>query len=180
MDYQQPTYDVTFMRLKLAAALFTAMFWFTSVVTAEEIPNLDLRTMQGESQDLDHWVGKGKWVLVMFWALNCHVCETNKPAIIEFHKKHKNNDAVVVGVSIDGMDQLAAIEGKLKGAPFGFPNYVAELGIMAMNYEIAAEETFRGTPTYWLFSPDGELKAVQPGPVQIEALETYMARFTQL
>ncbi len=168
------------MKLKLATILLTAMLSFTTAVTAEEIPNLDLKTMQGSAEDLDHWVGKGKWVLVMFWALNCHVCEMNKPAIIEFHQKHKDNDAVVVGVSIDGMDQLAAIKSKLKEAPLGFPNYVAELGIMAINYQIAAEESFRGTPTYWLFSPEGELKAVQPGPVKIKALESYMAKFAQL
>lgn len=58
--------------------------------------------------------------------------------------------------------------------PGSFPNYIAELGVLAMNFEIAAEEPFRGRPTYWFFSPDGELKAVNPGPVRGVALEDYM------
>ena len=165
------------MPYKLLITCFLAVSIWSSSVVAEEIPMLDLKTMQGSPEDLDHWVGKGKWVLVMFWKLHCQYCDMNKPAITEFYNKHKDKDALVIGVSIDGMDKLSAIKQKIKQMPLGFPNYIAELPIMAMNYQIAAGESFRGTPTYWFFSPEGELKAVNPGPVRMEALEAYMARF---
>jgi len=141
-------------------------------------PDLGLLTTSGAPASLDRWVGKGKWVLVMFWATTCAICEQNKPSIIEFHNKHKNNDAVVVGVAIDGIDKIASIKEKMREIPASYTDLVAEdLGLMAANFQIAADEPFRGTPTYWFFSPKGELKAVNPGPVRLQALEDYMARF---
>ncbi len=138
-----------------------------------DVPDLALRDFDGKPVSLDRHVGKGKWTLVMFWALKCPICERNKPDINAFAEQHK--DAEVVGIVIDGMEQKAAIERKLKESPLKFPNYIAELGLMAMNFEIAAQEPFRGTPTYWLFDPKGELVAVNPGPIRKEALENFIA-----
>ncbi len=137
------------------------------------VPDLALRDFDGKPASLEKHVGKGKWTLVMFWALKCPICERNKPDINAFAEQH--DDAEVVGVVIDGMAQKAAIEEKLKQSPLKFPNYIAELGLMAMNFEIAAQEPFRGTPTYWLFDPKGELVAVNPGPIRKEALENFIA-----
>lgn len=153
----------------------------TLVVWADEIPNLDLRTLSGGEAGLDQYVGKGKWVLVMFWATECPICERDKPGISAFHSKHKDKDAMVVGVAIDGMENIEAIKQNIETHKPGFPNLVAsDLGVMAMNYQIAAEEEFRGTPTYWFFSPEGELSGVNPGPVRLEALESFMAKRTEL
>ncbi len=163
--------------VKLFAALWLAVSLALASATGEEIPSLHLMTLDGKPASLDRWVGKGKWVLVMFWAVNCHVCDQNKPAINAFYDKHHAKDATVIGVSIDGVANVDSIRAKLKRSPLHFPNYVVNLGEMAGNYEIAALEPFRGTPTYWFFSPSGELKAVNPGPVRVVALEKYMARF---
>ncbi len=157
--------------------------WFTGVllllglmVTVHaEVPDLGLRDFDGKPVSLDRYVGNGKWTLVMFWGLNCPICERNKPEIVSFYNRHKGKDAQVVGVAINGMENREAIKALLKKSPTGFPNYIAELGLMAINYQIASEESFRGTPTYWLFSPKGELLAVNPGPVRAEALESYIA-----
>lgn len=162
---------------KLLLALVLTLFAGT-VAADGEASVFDLRTMDGQPIKLDQHVGKGKWTLVMFWAIDCVVCERNKPAIKAFHDKHKDIDATVVGVSIDGMEFADTIREKVASDGIKFPNYVAELPLLAANYQIAAEESFRGTPTYWFFSPDGELKAVNPGPVRLEALESYMARYT--
>ncbi len=164
--------------LKLFAALWLVFSLAFAPAMGGEIPNLHLKTLDGKPVSLDRWVGKGKWVLVMFWAVNCHVCDTNKPAINAFYKKHRDKDAVVIGVSIDGLANADAIRAKLAGSPLAFPTYVADLGDMAVPYEKAALEPFRGTPTYWFFDPRGEFRAVNPGPVRVVALEAYMARFT--
>ena len=156
--------------------------WFAGIVlvlgvstVGQAAPDLGLRDFNGKPVSLNSYVGKGKWTLVMFWALKCPICERNKPDIISFYKENKGKNAQVIGVVIDGMDKKKAIEAYLEKKPTGFPNYIAELGLMAINYQIAADETFRGTPTYWLFSPKGELLAVNPGPIRKEALEGYIA-----
>ena len=168
-----------FKRLHGLLIVLLILSFASAPAVAEKYAPLGLKTLQGKPASLEQWVGKGKWVLVMFWAIHCKYCEMNKPAIDAFYKKHKDRDAVVVGVSIDGMDQIDAIRKKLRQSPTAYPNYVADLSLMALNYEAAALEPFRGTPTYWFFSPKGELKAVNPGPVRLEALEAYMARFSK-
>ncbi len=137
-------------------------------------PKLDLHTLDGKPKDLDVFVGKGRWVLVMFWATTCPICEEQKPVISRFHDLHKNDDAEVVGVVIDGLDKKKAIEDSMRRNPMSFPTLVAELGLLSMNYQIAAGEPFRGTPTYWLFNPSGELVGVNPGPLRIQAIEKFI------
>lgn len=156
--------------------------WFAGIVlvlgvsmVGQAAPDLGLRDFNGKPVSLNAYVGKGKWTLVMFWALKCPICERNKPAISSFYKENKGKNAQVIGVVIDGMDKKKEIEAYLAKNPTGFPNYVAELELMAINYQIASDETFRGTPTYWLFSPKGELLAVNPGPIRKKALEDYIA-----
>lgn len=165
------------MIAKLLSALVLAVS-MASVPVFAKAPDLGLLTTSGAPASLDQWVGKGKWVLVMFWATNCAICEQNKPSIVEFHDKYKDKNAVVVGVAIDGMDKIEQIKEKMREIPANYTDLVAQdLGLMAANFQIAADEPFRGTPTYWFFSPKGELKAVNPGPVRLQALEDYMARF---
>lgn len=142
-----------------------------------EAPLLDTRTLTGEKQDLDKYVGKGKWTLVMFWATDCHICKQQKPEISRFHNEHKNLDAQVVGVAIDGMANKAAIQAYVYEHSPSFPTLVAELPVLAMNYYAVTEENFRGTPTYWLFSPKGELLGNNPGPLRVEAIEAFMAKY---
>ena len=41
------------------------------------------------------------------------------------------------------------------------------------------EENLRGTPTYLLFSPVGELLGNNPGRLSVEAIESFIARKTE-
>ena len=38
------------------------------------------------------------------------------------------------------------------------------------------EENLRGTPTYLLFNPEGELLGNNPGRLSVEAIESFIAR----
>jgi len=59
-----------------------------------------------------------------------------------------------------------------------FPNYVGDYQMVAMNYQSLTEENLRGTPTYLLFNPQGELKGNNPGPVTPSAIERFIANNT--
>lgn len=159
--------------------LFLAFCMAASLIPmaySADIPMLDSKELSGQSMDLDAYVGKGKWTLVMFWATDCVICEQQKPLISAFHDKHKDDYAEVVGVAIDGYKNIDAINRYVEQHKPSFPTLVAELPVLAMNYQIATEEQFRGTPTYWMFNPEGELVGNNPGPVRIEALESFMAK----
>jgi len=141
--------------------------------TAEMV--FEAQTLNGEVINIADQIGKGKWSLVMFWQVDCTVCRQQEPIISEFHEKYKDDNAEVIGITIDGMEKIDEINNFLAGRDLSYPNYVGDLAMMAFNYEVIAERGFRGTPTYLLFNPAGELMGDNPGPVRLEALENFIA-----
>ncbi|MGF1644489.1 MAG: TlpA family protein disulfide reductase, partial [Thiotrichales bacterium] len=107
-------------------------------------------------------------------------CMREKPVMSDFHDAHKDKDAIVVGVAIDGMANVASVRDRIREHRTTYPTLVGELGTIAVNFEAFAQEAFRGTPTFWLFNPTGELLGVNPGPVRPEAIESFIARKSSL
>jgi len=137
---------------------------------------MELQRIDGSVVDLDDLRGQGKWLLVMLWSTTCHICEEQKPSISAFHDKHKDNHAEVLGIAIDGIDKRAQIEANMERHPTSFPTLVGDIVIVASHYQGLTEESFRGTPTYLLFDPKGELVGNNPGPLRISALEGFIER----
>ena len=153
------------------------LLWFALLpATGAPVPDMPLQHLDGRPAALADYVGKGKWVLVMFWSVDCAICAREMPDIARFHARHKDRDAIVLGVAIDGREQVPAIRRFLRRHGANFESLVGELLDVAVGYERAAQEPFRGTPTFWFFSPKGELLGNNPGPVRISALERFMAR----
>ena len=130
----------------------------------------------GQAQVGNGGIGEGKWTLVMIWATHCHICKEQKPLISAFHEAHKDLDAHVYGVALDGPSALPSVRQYMKSHRVLFPTYVGDIGSIAASYQALTDEPFRGTPTYLLFNPDGELMGNNPGPISIAALEQFMAR----
>jgi len=139
--------------------------------------NLDLQSVEdGTEVDLKSLIGNGKWTLVMLWAVDCHICHEQKPEISRFHNEHKDIDAHVVGISLDGLANVKRVNDYIADNDVSFPNYVGNVAIIASNYFAMTEESFRGTPTYLLFNPEGELLGNNPGPLRVAAIEEFIAR----
>ena len=50
---------------------------------------------------LSDYAGKGKLVLVDFWASWCGPCRREMPNLVELYKQYKNKNFEIVGVSLD-------------------------------------------------------------------------------
>jgi len=112
---------------------------------------------------------------LMLWATNCHICEIDKPVMSAFHDKHKETDATVFGISIDGHDSLPAVQSYLERHDVNFPNSVGEFLTVGSSMLDIAEESLRGTPTYLLFNPEGEITGVHAGHLEAEHVENFIA-----
>jgi len=137
------------------------------VAAAEKAPFADLVDVDGKPVTSEADVGKGKWQVVMLWATNCHVCAEMKPLLSEFHDKHKDSNAEVYGIALDGAANVKRVQQYMTDHKVTFPTYIGELGLIAINFEINAEVRLSGTPTYMLFNPDGELAAIDYGMLDI-------------
>lgn len=160
-----------FNSVLLVTIAFLLQFSTTSHATAFE-----LKTLDNQPTELNEYVGQGKWVLVMLWASDCAICMQQEPAISAFHDAHQATDAVVVGISIDGYEKINAVNGYLDRFKPNFVNLVGELDNIAASYETAAQEPFRGTPTYLLYTPQGKLVGNNPGPLRTKAIEQFIEK----
>ena len=78
----------------------------------EKFKDFELTNTKGEKVKLSDFAGKGKIVLVDFWASWCGPCIKEMPILIEVYAKYKDKGFEIVGVSLDEQKEswLKAIE----------------------------------------------------------------------
>ncbi|MDR0798204.1 MAG: AhpC/TSA family protein [Dysgonamonadaceae bacterium] len=63
--------------------------------------DFNLPDAQGKIIALSDYAGKGKYVLLDFWASWCTPCLKEMPAIRELYDQYKNKNLVIIGISLD-------------------------------------------------------------------------------
>ena len=59
------------------------------------------QTPDGKDAALSDYAGKGKYVLVDFWASWCGPCRAEMPKLVELYKQYNRKDFEIVGLSLD-------------------------------------------------------------------------------
>ena len=138
-------------------------------VAAEKV-DFTLKDLDGNPVSLSDY--RGKWVIVNYWATWCPPCQEEIPELVDFHDRHKDSNAVVLGVNFEdiGVEQLTSC-----------------VDSFLISYPILRSEPLPATPlgprpglpTTYIIAPDGSPVARQVGPITGEQLEEYIERKTK-
>ena len=72
-----------------------------ATAVGQKFTDFEMQTPDGKAVKLSDYVGKGKVVLVDFWASWCGPCRRELPNLVEAYKKYRNKGFEIVGVSLD-------------------------------------------------------------------------------
>lgn len=132
----------------------------------------------GNQKSVADYTGNGKWLVVMLWASDCHVCNQEAHQYVDFHKQHKSKDAQVLGISLDGKTKKNDAKEFLKRHKINFPSLIGEPENVASMYQELTGGTWVGTPSFMVYTPSGELLGAQAGAVPVSVIESFIERET--
>ncbi|WP_300703096.1 TlpA disulfide reductase family protein [Bacteroides sp.] len=72
-----------------------------ATAVGQKFTDFEMLTPEGKAVKLSDYAGKGKVVLVDFWASWCGPCRREMPNLVEAYAKYKNKNFEIVGVSLD-------------------------------------------------------------------------------
>ena len=70
-----------------------------------KFPDMQMKNPQGEEVRLSDFAGKGKYIVIDFWASWCGPCRRAMPELISIYNEYKDKGVDVVGVSFDNDEQ---------------------------------------------------------------------------
>jgi peroxiredoxin len=156
---------------RIASLVFVLACWISAPLFAA-----DLKDFSGNPGSIEQYTGKDKWLVVMIWAHDCHVCNTEASHYDFFHHAHKKKDATVLGLSVDGQEKLEDAQKFIARHELSFPNLIGEPDDVAtMFYELTGQ-VWIGTPSFLIYDPTGKLVVQQVGAVPVDLIENFIQR----
>lgn len=136
------------------------------------------RDFNGQEKAISNFAGDGKWRVIMIWASDCHVCNQEAHTYSEFHEQHKDKDVRMLGISLDGKEKIDDARAFINRHKISFPNLIGEPEEVVVDYMKITGAEWVGTPTFLIYTPQGELVAKQEGAAPISLIVNFINSYS--
>lgn len=132
-------------------------------------PDFTLTNLAGEEVTLSDL--RGKNVILNFWATWCPPCEAEMPHFQNYYDQHAKEDNVeIIGVNVTyAKEKVERVEQFVKSYKLTFPILLEPTEAVAKRYEIFT------IPTTYMIDTEGKVQRQIQGPLDLEALQSYIA-----
>ncbi len=163
--------------MKLLPVLWIAALALFPAAGSPALPEETLYDFEGRPHVLEEYLGKGKWLIVTAWASDCAVCNKEIPELVAFHNAHRDRDATVLGISVDGAGRKPEAQAFIARHHVSFPNLLDHgRAFKAIYLRATGRPWFGGTPMNLVYAPDGRLAARRISPLAKAEIETFIER----
>ncbi|MDP2829227.1 MAG: TlpA disulfide reductase family protein [Sulfuricellaceae bacterium] len=160
---------------RILKGLLALLVLFPVLTLAAPPEKETLLDLEGRPHFLEEYTGHGKWLVVTVWASDCAVCNQEVPELIAFHQAHRETDATVLGISVDGPQGRDNALAFIKRHRVNFPNLLDDgKAFKAIYLRATGRPWFGGTPMNLVYSPSGELLARRIGPLGKAEIEAFI------
>lgn len=151
--------------MKYKSTLIMALVFSTLSVFADPVSDFSLPDLEGNPHTLDEY--RGKWIIINYWATNCAPCLKEIPELEDFHRRHQEKDAVVLGVNYEDI-KLSWLKDFIQSVKMSYPV------LLAKENSVTPFGSIIMLPTTVIVSPEGRLMGLQRGAVTAEMLDKYI------
>ena len=123
-------------------------------LVGQKFLDLEEPDQNGKMHKLSEYVGRGKWVLVDFWASWCNPCRVEMPHVVAAYKKYHARGFEIVGLSFD-RDK----DGWVKAIKEWDMPWIHLSDLKYWQSAAARTYTVTGIPDNLLIAPDGTIVA---------------------
>lgn len=131
-------------RTILTAVIMGFIFLAAGAASAQQIPNLQLTSLQGEQFQLQEFTSESP-VMINFWSLTCAPCKREMRHLDAFEKQYDNFK--VVSINIDTPKSLARVKSYVRTNDYSFQVFLdpeqqifQKLGGRLMPYSIFVDQ----------------------------------------
>ena len=151
--------------MKAALVAMLILVFGATVAAADPVSEFSLPDLDGKPHTLAPY--RGKWIIINYWATDCPPCLKEIPELERFHQRHKDKDAVVLGVNYEDI-KLSWLEDFIQSVKMTYPV------LRAKPDTLTPFGAIKILPTTIIVSPEGELMGAQAGAVTEEMIDHYI------
>lgn len=147
-----------------ARVLLLLMFWMAGA-PADPVSGFSLPGLDGRQYTLGQYAGK--WIIVNYWATDCPPCIKEIPELQDFHTRHQDDNAVVLGVNYEDI-RLPWLKDFVDSMQISYPVLLTKPDTSTPFGPIVM------LPTTFIISPAGKFMGQQRGAITAEMLDKYL------